>query len=315
MTKKNITAVMLIGILLATVVFAPVPGHTRGIRTLHDFAHAPIFGSIALLVLFAFGSHERLSKLPLWLQYLSAFLIAVTLGALSEIAQIPVGRDASWIDVRSDVLGAGGFLGLYAALDSRLRRAAIRVIGVVVGASLLAIHSMPLATAAYAYWHREQAFPALADFTRRLDTYFITPQWAELDLRLLPKQWARQPGELAMRVGFAAGPWPGVDFPEPVPDWSGYKTLAIDITNPASTDLILGFRVHDVHHDQRYADRFNRTLHVPPLTRIVLRIPIVDIKSGPQTRPMDLQRIADYLLFRSNESKVREMYVAGVWLE
>ena len=33
------------------VVFAPVPGDTRLLDTLHDAAHGPIFGSIALLVL------------------------------------------------------------------------------------------------------------------------------------------------------------------------------------------------------------------------------------------------------------------------
>ena len=73
--------------------------------------------------------------------------------------------------------------------------------------------------------------------------------------------------------------------------------------------------MHDLHHDQRYNDRFNRTLHVPPLTRTVLRIPIADIQSGPQARSMDLQRIVDYLLFRSSESQVGQMYVGRVWLE
>lgn len=315
MKRKIIAAVTLIGILLVVVVFAPVPGHTQGIRTLHDFAHAPIFGCVALLTLFALRSHGSLGGMPPWLQYLGAFCIAVTLGALTEIAQIPVGRDASWTDLRSDVLGAAGFLGLYALFDTRLHRAATRVIGAVAGVSLLAVHSMPLVVAADAYLHRDQVFPVLADFTQRIDTYFIAPQWAEVGLKPLPQQWAKQSGELAMRVTFAAGPWPGVDFSEPAPDWSGYRTLAIDITNPASTELVLGFRVHDVHHDQRYADRFNRTLHVPPLTRIVLRIPVADIKSGPQARSMDLQRIAGFLLFRLSESQVGQMYVGRVWLE
>lgn len=315
MKSRNLVAVVLIGILLAAVVFAPVPRRTLGIATLHDFAHAPIFGCIALLVLVAFGSQATPGRLPPWMQYLGAFCIAIGLGALTEVAQIPAGRDASWMDLRSDALGAAGFLGLYAAFDSRLRRAAIRAIGALVAVSLLAIHSMPLAVAANAYLHRERAFPVLADFMQRIDTYFIVPQWAALDLERLPQQWAKQPGERAMRVTFAAGPWPGVDFCEPEPDWSGYRTLALDVTNPAGTDLVLGLRVHDVHHDQRYDDRFNRILRVPPLTRTVLRIPMADIQSGPQARTMDLQRIAGYLLFRSSESKVGQMYVGKVWLE
>jgi hypothetical protein len=315
MKRKNLAALVLIGILLAAVVFAPVPGRALGIKTLHDFAHAPIFGCVALLTLFAFGSHEKFSGLSLRLQYLGAFLIAITLGALTEIAQIPVGRDASWMDLRSDVLGAAGFPGLYATFDPRIRRPTIRALGMAAGVSLLAIHSMPLAAAVKAYLNREQTFPVLADFTQGLDSYFIKAQWAALDLRALPERWARQPGELAMRVTFAQGPWPGIDFAEPAPDWRGYTNLAIDITNPSSAELVLGMRVHDVQHNQHFEDRFNRTLHVPPMTRTVLRIPIADIQSGPQTRRMDLQQIVDYLMFRSRESAVQEMYVARVWLE
>jgi VanZ family protein len=315
MKKKRIVAALLIGALLAAVVFAPLSARTHGIRTLHDFAHAPIFGSISLLLLFAIGSHEKLKQLPLWTQYLGAFVIAGALGALTEIAQIPVGRDASWMDLRSDMLGAGGFLGLFTAFDARLRRRAIITICAVAGTGLLAIHSVPLATAVNAYVHRERAFPVLADFKQRIDPYFIKSQWAALDLMPLPKPWAARPGELAMRVTFATGPWPGVDFPEPSPDWSGYRTLALDITNPAATELMLRLRVHDVYHDNRVEDRFNRTLQIPPMTRTVLRIPIADIQSAPQTRSMDLRQIADYLLFRSSESQVGEMYVAGVWLE
>lgn len=315
MQRKNLVALMLVGILLATVVFAPVPGRTLGIRTLHDFAHAPVFGCIALLTLFASGAHPKFSRLALWKRYSGAFLIAITLGALTEIAQIPAGRDTSWVDLRSDVLGAGGFLGLYAAFDTGVRRATIRAIGAVAGASLLAVHCLPLAQVTNAYMHREQAFPVLADFTQQLDTYFIAAQWAALDLQALPEQWANRPGELAMRVTFEEGPWPGVDFAEPAPDWRGYTNLAIDITNPSGAELVLGLRVHDAHHDNRYEDRFNRTLNVPPLTRTILRIPIADIHTGPQTRAMDLKQIADYLLFRSGRSAAREMYVGRVWLE
>src|SRR5437868_14176541 len=70
MKTKNIVAIVLIGILLAAVVFAPVPGGTLGIRTLHDFAHAPIFGCVALLTLFAFASHDKIGRWSMGAQYL-----------------------------------------------------------------------------------------------------------------------------------------------------------------------------------------------------------------------------------------------------
>ena len=50
-------------------------------------------------------------------QYAIAFIVAVASGIATELAQIADGRDASWIDVRNDVLGALAFLLLFAAFD------------------------------------------------------------------------------------------------------------------------------------------------------------------------------------------------------
>jgi hypothetical protein len=51
MHRTALVACALISILLASVVFAPVPDDTVGLSRLHDFAHGPIFGCVAVLLL------------------------------------------------------------------------------------------------------------------------------------------------------------------------------------------------------------------------------------------------------------------------
>lgn len=314
MKNFRLGAAAIIGILLAAVVFAPVPGRTLGIRTLHDFAHGPIFGGIAVLLLLCIRGDERLQVLRLSMQYLLAFIAAVALGGLTELAQIPAARDASWFDFRSDALGAAAFLGIAAAIDGRLR-SPIRAVAVLSGVVLLGIHSTPLATAAGEYLRRDRAFPVLLDFTRQLDPYFLGPQQAQIELRALPSAWARQPGESALRVRFGAGPWPGVDVAEPSPDWRGYKSLLLDVTNATDSGLVFVLRVHDVHHNDEYDDRFNRVLTVSPRTRSVLRVPIADIEVAPRGRSMDLAQMADFMLFRADAATASEMWISRAWLE
>jgi VanZ family protein len=302
--------------LLVIVVFAPLPRTTvLGIRMLHDFAHAPILGSVALLLLYAIRSYPRLNSLGSAWQHLIALLGAVAFGGLTELAQIPVGRDASWFDVRSDLLGAAAFLALFSVVDPRTRSRAHRVLASVAGIGLLVFHALPVALAALAYERRAVAFPVLADFTRHLDLFFVEPQRARIEHRPMAAPWAASPGESTLQVDFGSGPWPGLNFLEPAPDWRSYAALALDLTNPADVPLTLVLRVHDVRHDNRREDRFNRTFQVPPRTRTVLRVPLAEIESAPRARSLDIGHVAGLILFRADSSAAPQMDVSKVWLE
>ncbi len=91
MKRSHWIALLVIGILLAAVVFAPVPGDTRWIRTLHNSAHAPIFGCVSLLTLLIVRGHPRFASVGLVGQYALALAAALLLGILTELLQIPGG--------------------------------------------------------------------------------------------------------------------------------------------------------------------------------------------------------------------------------
>jgi VanZ family protein len=312
-------ALLAIGILLWAVVFAPVPGDTRWIRTLHNSAHAPIFGCVALLTLVVIRAQTRLATLTPAKQYAIALAVALFLGLLTELLQIPAGRDASVEDALHDVIGAVALLGLFAVFDEQVRMLSragvIRSVAAVIGVLALAVAAAPVTRAAIKYQQRDQRFPVLADFTQRYDRYFIMQRAAEFSPAPMPERWAGRAGERALHVQLLDGSYPGMDFIEVPPDWSGYSTLAIDITNPTTVGLQLVVRVHDAAHDKQVSDRFNRLFHLSPGTRKVLRIPLQEIASAPRTRDLDLRQVAGMIIFCTESSRANELYFSRAWLE
>jgi hypothetical protein len=320
MKRTHAIALTLIAILLVAVVFAPAPGTTRWMRTLHNSAHAPIFGCVALLVLIALRNHPRWVALTVSRQYLIAIGTAMVLGVATEVAQLFTGRDASFADAFHDVLGAAASLAVFAVFDSRLRAVpgskVIRAVSIVIAVALLAAIAAPAARAAMKYQRRDQQFPVLADFSRYYDRYFILQRWAELFPVQLPSQWAVRSDERAMRVRFLQGAYPGIEFIEPPPDWSSYRALVLDLINPTAIDLPMVLRIHDAQHDNTFSDRFNKGLVLHARTREAIRIPLSEVAAGPLTRTLDLRHVDGMILFESeNAPRDVEIYLSRVWLE
>ncbi|HEX7113533.1 MAG TPA: hypothetical protein VF193_00225 [Steroidobacter sp.] len=317
MNKKSKIALALVAILLASVVFAPVPGNARWLRDLHDTAHGPIFGCVAVLLLILMRAQTRIN-LPLWRQYGLAFAVAVALGFATELIQGLTGRDATLSDAVRDALGALAFLGIFWAVDQRM--GAVRSIGarwavVLVSVGLLVAVTMPATHAVIAYGKRGQQFPVLADFSRKLDDYFLASSASTRALEPLPAEWAVEAGERALLVRLEEEPFAGLHFVEPYPDWTGYSALCLDLTNPGESELLLTLRVHDAMHNNLYTDRYNKAFVLPPRTRRVFKFPLAEIASAPAGRQMDLRRIAQVILFRGDPSPARELYISKMWLE
>ena len=319
MKRAYAFALTLIVILLAAVVFAPVPGDTRWIRTLHNSAHAPIFGCVSLLVLLVIRSHQRGRHLSVALQYVLALAAATGLGAATELLQILAGRDASFDDALHDVVGALAFLGIFAAFDARIRSlrqsAPICFAAAVLGLVSLGVAVAPVTRAAWKYQQRDARFPVLADFSQRYDRYFILQQSAEFSPAAMPAPWAHG-DESALRVKLLDGPYAGMNFIEPLPDWSDYETLAVDLTNPTPLNLRLVLRVHDIVHNNQPEDRFSKRFELPAGTREIVRVPLQEIAAGPKTRRLDLRQVAGLIIFRADDSpRAGELYLSRVWLE
>jgi hypothetical protein len=181
-----------------------------------------------------------------------------------------------------------------------------------VGMTLVA---WPPLQAARAYAARAAEFPAIAQFRTPRDLIFVTTDGASVDIVELPAPWARQTGERGLRLGFDARHAPAVQIVEPSPDWRGYSLIGVDLTNAADTEVQLTFRILDAHHDWSHEDRMNLPLVLPPRTRTTVRVALTEVQAAPASRPMDLSRIANVMLFGTPSAVPGEIYVSRVWLE
>jgi len=155
----------------------------------------------------------------------------------------------------------------------------------------------------------------LADFTADYDRYFIGQGNSTVEPALLPAPWSAHERESAMLVKFLDGDYPGIAIIETPPDWRAYSSLALDLTNPTDTELRLRLRVHDVQHNQGYADRYNTSVVIEPRTRTVVRVALSDVRFGPATRLLDMAHVDGVVLIRLRGSQTEQMYFSRAWLE
>lgn len=265
--------------LVMLVLFGQVPGSTRLSQAIQNAGHVPAFFALALLV----RSWHR----NIWV----VLGICVGLGVAIEFAQALLGGDASVMDVLADALGT--FAGVaFAQLSKSL------------GVLSLALGLAPLIVCLGAYANRSAHFPALAVFDSPLDLYFFKSQQPALTIR----------GK-SLLVTLPKEEWPGVTLEEPAPDWSGYRTLHIDLTNPGDAALLVTVRVHDRAHNYRLEDRYNASFELVAHTRQQLRIPLDTIRNAPRGRTLDLTRVAGLILFSSSGAAGRSFYVNRIALE
>lgn len=276
-------------------------------RTIENAGHMPLFFLITFGVLLVLREWRpfKEGQLHRAMLYAVAGVAGIGAGFLSEVIQRPLRRDASWEDVFADAVGAVCALAVHAFFDRRLgarRWPKVLAVGVVIACAT--IYLAPIVTMTRAYLHRNGQFPVLADFRSPLELAWTV----SFGVR-------REIVDGALRVEFVADEFPGLSFHEPVADWSAYRMLVIDVANPEAEPLRLGLRVHEIGHGRQYNDRFNRRIELPPGARQEVRIALDDIRNGPRTRPMNMQRVSDITLFRTHNTGSRHVILHGMRLE
>ncbi len=303
--------------LAALVVFAGLPNSTRFLHVLHKTGHPLAFGAMALMALAVLRARPAAPVAQWWLPYLGALGIAILVGALTEIAQQFTHRGSSLTDVFSDVLGATACLAIHAGVyGGGVRRPIWQKRGLILAGLLAALVALaPLATCIAAYAWRDARFPGITQAGNRLDLYFISQDGHNVERSPLPSRWAQTPGELALCVAMDTGQYPAMHMTEPYPQWTGYRSLALDLTNPGKDELELVVRVHDRLHNYRYDDRFNRPVRIPPESRLTVTLPLQEVAKGPKHRALDLRNVADISVFAVRPVANGVFFVSRIWLQ
>ena len=158
-------------------------------------------------------------------------------------------------------------------------------------------------------------FPVIAQFSSQLDLYFGEPLSAQVSQVSLPSGLSRGGSATALRIESDGGSLQGWGHFEPVPDWSSFNLLKLDLTNPNERPLALSIRVHDEAHDNRVDDRFNYVLTLHAGERRVASIPLQDVRNGPRLRPLDLSHVAGIIVFAPSPLPGQQFLLQRIWLE
>jgi hypothetical protein len=301
--SRRLILFFLFVIVAAALLFVPLPiPPTYAGSTIENAGHTPLFvmGTLFVLAVLRHDFHFSGARL-----YGYAGVIGVAAGLASEIIQQPLHRDASWEDVFADAVGVVLALAAYACFDRWSEsRKLVRAFTICIALACMAIYVEPLVNMARAYVYRNRQFPMLANFDSHLALYWLVSYGANREIR-----------DGRLEVEFEASKYPGVSFFEPVPDWSAFHTLVLDVENPDAEVLNLVVRVHDIGHGKAYADRFNRSFRLVPGERRVLEIGLADVQHAPRNRLMNMTQISDVTLFRVRDSGSRHLRLYSMRLQ
>jgi hypothetical protein len=215
-----------------------------------------------------------------------ALVVAVALGAFTEVLQIFTNRGSSVVDVGRDAVGAAaGVLGWIAWRGRGRTRHLAASLSLVVAIGAM----VPLVIAASAWVARARSFPVLFQCDRPLATYYVDlPSDAECRV------------DSGVPVLVFSGTGSGVGLVEPVADWRGFDVLTVDVTNRGGSAVTVAVRVHDRFHDWRVEDRYDGRWVAAGGAVLRLRIPLANVARAPVGRTLDLAHVAGVAIFAAD---------------
>jgi hypothetical protein len=307
--------------LLVFLFVAGAPEPTMFWNDVFDAGHVPLFGLLALVALRVV--RNRFPDLTPGRAWWFAFGATAALGGATEALQaFQPNRDPSFADVARDLAGAGAFLLGAAALPrlsggpSWIATAKRRRAVVSTAVAVLLVSGFQLALTVAVLAARRAAMPTL---------FALDGSWRERRLVTAGEGGAltpnARPATLAAgftlplaRLDLQPAVYPGVSLEEPYPDWRGYRRLTFTVVSDLDAPLTLTIRIHDAHHDQRYEDRFNRSLSIAPgVNRIAIELD--DVRKAPDRREMDMARIRDIIIFAYRPAVPAHVFLGPVRLE
>lgn len=276
------------------------------VETFLNSVHVAVFSIVTLLIYAGLSLTPALTTRH---RLLVTAAVCLALGAASEAAQISGPRDASFADLALDYLGVAATLLFIAALKSTMRRS-MRLVFSGTGIVLFAVALLPLISVSAAYAWRYSSFPVLVSFDSSFVHTFIRLQHADI---LIRQTEVKNVAVISLRDG----PWPGLIVHDLWPDWTGFGTLAIEISVPGSEPLETNIRVHDRLHrnsEQLYSDRFNTTFSLAPGNHTI-RVSLEEIRNAPARRAMDLSQIDGLVIFCKRKEKGHAFEIREIRLE
>lgn len=217
-SNRNLRRIVLCGIavLLIAQQVLSVSGQSPLDKALNNAFHLPWFFAVTLGLRVWIGAWPR------------ALMAACALSLASEGVQYLTGREASITDLLRNAAGTATawLLWQITVTSLRSRRWFYGSLAVLITTATLS----PLAAALASKQYMDSRFPLLLD---------MSDPRGHAHARATSRASASPDG---LQLAIDGSPWPGVHISDPIADWSGYRTLNIDVTLDSGTpiDLFVG---------------------------------------------------------------------------
>jgi hypothetical protein len=152
--------------------------------------------------------------------------------------------------------------------------------------------------------------PLVASFERPTEL----SRWNWQNCRVEPTPAGATDGHSALRVDLLPGRYPGLRMIHPLPDWSRYQRLLIDVQLVDGPPLNIVVKIEDREHNYETEDRFQQVVQLVPGAQRI-DIDLSAVANSPRERRMDMRRISTLSLFTVNLKSARTIYVDRIWLE
>lgn len=183
------------------------------------------------------------------------------------------------------------------------------------GVGLLVVIALsPVLVWTYAYWDRAARFPSLVQFSSAWEMMFVKGRDCAVQIVPPPLGWEKPRVDTVGHVVFYPKHHPGIRLEEPYPDWRGFSRFRVDVYSELPTARALIIRIDDAHHNNEYADRFNRVITISPGLNHI-HVPLDDIRHAPVGRDLDLSAIKDVKLLAISPPEEFSLYVDNIRLE
>jgi VanZ family protein len=307
----RLTVLAVVGFIGASLLFL-VPGpnlsSSRLTHRIWNLGHPGLFGILSGLTFWVFK--ERLEAWNTWTLHACTVGLVFIVGGSTELIQTAFGREASWDDVGRNLVGAflvSAFFSPTKPLDRPIR-IGLRVIAV----AFLCVVFIPVSRTAIDLYYRNQQHPILADFSTRFELDRWLPTF-DSSARMSDR-FGEETGRNCLEVNLGSELYAGVALTSPFGDFNGHENLRLRIYNSDELPLALVCRLNDLAHDNAWYDRFTKEFHLQPGWNTV-RFSLDEIKNAPRDRQMNLSEIRVLLLFRSEPSLRKTVYIDRLWLD
>ena len=281
--------------------------HSLLIDSIINLGHVPLFMVVAAMVLWVLDwQNWPVTKLK---NYILAGLITCVLALITEVLQqITPERSFEINDIIHDIVGCTIFL-LIAYQHRRNMLHGVKLLLNFIAGILLLLASMSVIAASLDELRTLRDFPLLASFEtdRELDRWKIEERYERSKLHTTHRNHS-------LRVDLYPGLYPGASFNHPPRNWRGYDSLFFDVFLDGTEELALSVCIHDLEHNEKFEDRYNRAYILKPGPNRVT-ICLSEVEHAPKGRSMDMEHIRVLCIFSYKLQKKRTVYFDNFRLE